>query len=177
MASELTEDDWLEAYRAWEVMHQLVNANGLAQTVEAMQSITPDVMDGLLGVVNKLRGLHGSPALPAVAVRELRFPVSHKPYSYVMHLAAYRYMRDDEERMMRGETNRPSVLYDQNHTFGLIHLAEEYRWAYTHMCRGYGCEHRQYANPVIQYLVEFSPSDRELDMAAEYYRYKLVEEC
>jgi len=173
MTTTINYNDWETAYHAWEAMDQLLNAKGYPETLEAMQAITPDLRDRLLDVVNKLRMAAPAPPEeeePELPMRRIRFPRRDSSFTNLMNIACYRYMRDDEARMLRGEVRRLPLPYGVEDTPSLRMKIENYRWAYTHMYRGYGVPHKQYATHTIRFLVEFGPSDRELDEAAEYYR-------
>jgi hypothetical protein len=168
MTTEFNYDDWMNAFHAWEVFDRLLAAKGYSQMVEAMQGVTPEIRDRLLDVVSKLRM-----AVPteeeALPVRRLRFPRKDREFTNLMNIACYRYVVDDEARILRGERDRPAIPYGVTDTASLRMKIENYRWAYTHMARGYGIPEKQYATHTIRLLIEFGASEHELDEAAAYY--------
>lgn len=167
MAIEFNYDDWMNAFHAWEVLENVLSAKSFDETTAALRGITPEVRDRLLDVVSKLRM-----AVPAEAEednlpeRALRFPRRDTVYTNLMNIACYRCMRDDEERTAAGKKGRLPIPYGVEDSASMRMKIENYRWAYTHGARGIPGSNTK----TIRYLVEFGPTDVELDEAAEYYQ-------
>ena len=164
MAIEFNYDDWMNAFHAWEVFDKILSAKSFDETTVALKSITPEVRDRLLDVVSKLR--MAVPAAPEEAPeRALRFLRLDSVYTNLMNIACYRCMRDDEKRRAAGETGRLPIPYGVKDSASVRKKIENYRWKYTNGARGLPGS----ITKTIEHLVEFNPTDEELDEAADYY--------
>lgn len=186
----MNNDDHIKMRRVWCAINALRRADGMNEIADALKRFTRDMEEDAWAILNKIRDQAerepdpavirrfldgdappaagaGAPAPPPA--RKLRFPRRDTAFTNLMNIACYRYMRDDEARTLRGDKRRLPLPYGVEDTASLRMKIENYRWAHTHMVRGYGTEDKQWATKTIRFFYDFDPTDEELDEAAAHY--------